>query len=148
MAIRSAAEIKAINTQTLAEPFQKFCSLSLLSQKDGCAKTLFTIGENTATSNGWLHGGILYGLLDASSFLALMPLLDETEYAVSHDVNFSIMRRTRSCMEVTIKTEVLRKGGRVAFIRAEAFAEFDGQKKLIATGHVTKSIIKIQDKEG
>lgn len=143
MAQRTAAVLAELNTNTFSEPFQRFCGLELVSQDEGAAQTRFTINEQTATSSGWLHGGILYGLLDASSFIALLPMLDEKETAVSHDVNFSIMRRANQGCVVTIKTEVLRKGGRVAFIRAEAFTELDGKQKLIATGHVTKSIVSL-----
>lgn len=148
MAQRSAATLADLNKHTFNEPFQRFCGLELVAQEEGAARTRFTINEQTATSSGWLHGGILYGLLDASSYIALLPMLDEHETAVSHDVNFSIMRRADLGCVVTIKTEVLRKGGRVAFIRAEAFAELDGKQKLIATGHVTKSIVSIPGNKG
>jgi uncharacterized protein (TIGR00369 family) len=124
------------------DPFQQFCGLELIQAAAGKATTQFLIGPNTTTSHGWLHGGILYGLLDTSSYLALLPLLEEHETAVSHDVNFSIMRRTQPGSVVTIRTEVLRKGNRVAFIRAEAFSGENGAEKLIAAGHVTKSIIE------
>ncbi len=145
---RTDEQLQALCQKTLSEPFQQFCDLKLVTLKEGEAITRFVIGDNTATGQGWLHGGILYGLLDASSYLAIIPMLDETQHAVSHDVHFSIMRRTERGMEVTIKTQVLRKGERVAFIQAEAYAESGGKNKLIATGNVTKSIINLPTDSG
>lgn len=58
---------------------------------DGVAKSHFDAAPILAAFDGQLHGGVLSVLFEAAAFLALAPLLNDTQHAVTHDLHISLM---------------------------------------------------------
>ncbi len=126
-----------LNDIVLAHPFHRFCGLELISQEPGASVCRFPVDDNTANPAGVLHGGILYGMMDVCAFLALTPMLADSEQAVSHDVHCSVLRPVSKGKSVELRARVDRKGKSIAFIRVEAWVD----DKLVGTGTITKSVL-------
>ena len=118
-------------------PLHRFLGVELRDRDDPSAGIRFPVGRAAQNPAAMLHGGVVYALLDVASFLALLPHLGEGEHAVTHDVSASLLRPVRAGATVDVTATVLRRGRAVAFMRAEATV--DGQ--LVATGHVTKTVV-------
>lgn len=123
-------------------PFHQFCGFQTVRQEAGRAVCRFPVNRNTANAFGLLHGGILYGLMDLTCVVALVPLLKDNETPVSHDVHFSILRPAPEGFDIEMRSEVVKSGKTIAFLKCDAYRVTDAQDILIATGSVTKSIIK------
>ncbi len=131
-----------LRTETVFKaPLQQFCGLTLKYQSKEYADCVFTVGENTGTPFGTIHGGVLYAMMDVAGFCALLPYLEETEHAVSHNVNYSLMRAAKDGEDVVLRARVLKRGYKVAFISVEALVFKGDEKKQIASGNVVKTII-------
>ena len=127
----------------LAHPFHQACELTLTHCADGVAEVAFPVNGFTGNPQGALHGGILYALMDVASFLSVSSRLAPEQHAVSIDVHTSVLRAARPGETVRITSRVDRVGRSLAAMRCEATAtSADGQTRLIATGSVTKSIIR------
>jgi len=133
-------EIQLANDFVLGHPFHRFAGLRLVDQQPGKAVTRFTVTGNVVNMNHTLHAGLLYGLMDATGFLALITVLKPDELAATHDLHVSVMRPVLKGEDVEIRAEVIRRGGSVAFIRCEAWRIGLGNASLAATGTVTKSL--------
>ncbi|WP_228389281.1 PaaI family thioesterase [Cumulibacter manganitolerans] len=118
-------------------PLHRFLGVSLIDADDPAAGATFVVDEPTQGPGGWLHGGVVYTLLDMTCYLALLPHLAEDKIAVSHAVNISLMKGVPGGSTVRLTAEVVRVGRSLAFLRAEARAE----GHVVATATVTKSII-------
>ncbi len=133
-------EIQRANDFVLDHPFHRFAGLRLVQQQPGKAVTRFPVAGNVINMNDTLHAGLLYGMMDATGFLALITVLKPEELAATHDLHVSVMRPVLKGEEVEIRSEVVRRGGNVAFIRCEAWRIGPGDASLAATGTVTKSL--------
>ena len=129
------------NRNILEHPFHRICGLELMEQEPGKARCRFSLNAHTINYMGSLHGGILYALMDVVSLFALLPVLDEGEHAVTHDVHFSIMRPSKEGYVMEIRSEVIRRGRSIAFIQVEAWRLDGDEESICATGTVTKSIV-------
>jgi len=127
--------------RVLAHGFHRDCDLTLDEQGEGHAVCRFAVNDTTANPFGMLHGGILYGLMDVACFLAILPMLQADENAVSHDVHFSVLRPVAKGAEVRLAARIVQRGRRTAFGRVEAYSARDGDARLVAMGTVTKSIV-------
>jgi uncharacterized protein (TIGR00369 family) len=103
---------------------------------DGVARAHFVATPATLAFGG-VHGGVLYALTDAVCMLALLPALDPSQHAVTHDLYVSVMRPVPPGAVCRLSARVLRHGRTLAFL--ESTAEVDG--KIVASGRVTKSIV-------
>ena len=90
--------------------------------------------------SGALHAGVLYGLMDAAAFLALVTVLKPEELAATHDIHVSVMRAVPRGEEVELRAEVIRRGVNIAFIRCDAFRLAGTGEQLAATATVTKTL--------
>ncbi len=124
-------------TAVLDLPLHRYLGVSLIDPADPAAGATFHVAEPTQGPGGWLHGGVVYALLDMTCYLALIPRLAEDKIAVSHAVNISLMKGVPGDSSVQLTAEVVRLGKSLAFLRAEAHAG----GHLVATATVTKSII-------
>lgn len=110
---------------------------------DGCvagvAKSHFQSTPELATFDGQLHGGALSVLFEVAAFLALAPLLEDSQHAVTHDLHVSLMRPVPTGARCDLSAYVVRSGRTLAFI--EVSAHVDG--KQVASARITKSIIAI-----
>lgn len=118
-------------------PLHRFLGVRLIDPSDPTAGTTFDVAEPTQGPGGWLHGGVVYALLDMTCYVTLLPQLPQDKIAVSNAVNISLMKGVPGGSTITLTAEVLRLGRTLAFLRAEAHS--DGH--LVAAATVTKSII-------
>lgn len=135
------SQLDQVREGVLAHAFHQQCELELLKAGEGRASTRFAVNDFTANPQGALHGGILYAMLDVSCFFAVVSVLEPDRHPVSIEVHTSVLRAATREDRVRIDAWTDRVGGRVASMRAEAWAENDAGERLIATGTVTKSLI-------
>lgn len=135
------SDLERFREQTLNLPYHRFCGLRLIHQAPGEATCRFEVDEHTAGGGGYLHGGILYGLLDVCAYFAVIPMLGPGYWAMSHDVHFALLGPAYGGATVELRAKVDRKGRRIAFTRVEAWRVGADSEELIATGTVTKSIV-------
>jgi uncharacterized protein (TIGR00369 family) len=133
--------LAALNQVVLTLPFHQFCGVSLVKQEAGRAVIQIPINGNTANPNGVLHGGILYAVMDVAAYLALAPLFNAGENAVSHDVHVSVMRPIAKGDTLELRSEVRRRGKGIAFMTVEAYAVSSGQ--IVGTGTITKTFVSV-----
>jgi uncharacterized protein (TIGR00369 family) len=119
-------------------PLHRFLGMELRDAADPSAGVWFPVAGPAQNQAALLHGGVVYTFLDVASYLALLPLLSDTEHAVTHDVAVSLLRPVAAGKRVDITGTVLRRGRAVAFMRAEATV--DGE--VVASGQVTKSVVR------
>ena len=138
--LKTPAEIQRANDFVLQHPYNRFAGLQLINQSPGKAVTRFPVEGNAVNMADELHSGLLYGLMDATSFLALITVLKPEELAVTHDLHVSLVRPAARGMEVELHADVIRRGTRLAFLRCEAWRVGGHNTRLIATAKVTKSL--------
>jgi uncharacterized protein (TIGR00369 family) len=129
-----AARVQAV----LDIPLHRFLDVGLLDPADPAAGIWLPASGPTLNPSGLLHGGVVYTLLDVAAFLALLPGLDDTEHAVTHDLSVSLLRPVRAGARVELAGEVLRRGRAVAFLRAQATVG----DQVVAAAQVTKSVVR------
>jgi len=132
--------IQRVNEFVLEHAFHRFAGLTLRRQEPGKAVARFRVDGNALNMSGTLHAGVLYGLMDAASFLALVTVLKPEEFAATHDIHVSVMRAVPKGEEVELRAEVVRRGINIAFIRCDAFRVAAAGEQLAATASVTKSL--------
>jgi len=117
------AETLTLEQQTarlLNHPYHRFAGLELVHQEAGKAWCRFEVNANSISLSATLHSGVLYGLLDATSHLALLPMLEPGEQASTIDLHVSIVRAVPPGARVALRAEVVRKRSKLAFLRCEA----------------------------
>ncbi len=117
-------------------PLNRHLGLVFDGVDDGVARAHFVATPATLAFGG-VHGGVLYALTDAVCMLALLPALDASQHAVTHDLYVSVMRPVPTGAVCCLSARVLRLGRTLAFL--EATAEVEG--RIVASGRVTKSIV-------
>jgi acyl-coenzyme A thioesterase PaaI-like protein len=125
--------------RVLSHPYHRFAGLELVHQEPGKAWCRFEVNANSISLSATLHAGVLYGLLDATSYLALLPMLDPGEQAVTVDMHVSLIRSVPASARVALRAEVLRKRTGIAFVRCEAQTVEDAAGT-VALATVTKVI--------
>jgi acyl-coenzyme A thioesterase PaaI-like protein len=127
------------NARVLNHPYHRFAGLELIHQEPGKAWCRFEVNANSITLSATLHSGVLYGLLDATSHLALLPMLQPGEQAATIDIHVSVIRSVPPGARVALRAEVLRKRSSVAFLRCEAQTVEDAAGT-VALATITKAI--------
>lgn len=121
----------------LAIPLHRFVGLQLTDPDDPAAGVVLDVTGPSLNQADLLHGGIVTALLDVASYLALAPLLAPGEHAVTHDMSVQLLRPVEAGARLHLKGEVLRRGRKVAFLRADARL---GQV-VVAAAQVTKTVV-------
>jgi len=116
-------------------PLHRHLGLVFDGAEDGVARAHFDATPE-ALAFGGLHGGVLYTLADAVCMLALLPSLDPSQHAVTHDLYVSVMRPVPAGARCELTARVLKLGRSLAFL--EATAEVDN--RIVASARITKSI--------
>jgi uncharacterized protein (TIGR00369 family) len=133
-------QIQRVNESVLEHPLHRLAGLSLRRQEPGKAIARFRVEGSALNLSGALHAGVLYGLMDAAAFLALVTVLKPEELAATHDIHVSVMRAVPRGEEVELRAEVIRRGVNIAFIRCDAFRLAVTGEQLAATATVTKTL--------
>lgn len=134
------AQSRSAQEQTrrvLELPMHRMLGLDLLAQEPGVAVAEFEAGGNVLGPSAALHVGIVHALMESVCLLAVIPLLQPGQYAVTHDFHASVMRPIPSGGRVELRAKVQRQGRNVIFVDGEAWAA----EKLCYTARVTKSVL-------
>lgn len=137
-----SSRLEHVKEGVLEHPFHKACELTLIHAEQGRAEVSFKVNDFTVNPQGALHGGIIYALIDVACFFAVVPTLAPDQHPVSIETHVSILRAATLGETITITAWTDRVGRTLAAMRAEVFANDGTQKRLIATGNVTKSILQ------
>ncbi len=137
-----SSRLEHVREGVLEHPFHKACELALIHAEQGRAEVSFKVNDFTVNPQGALHGGIIYALIDVACFFAVVPTLAPDQHPVSIETHVSILRAATLGETITITAWTDRVGRTLAAMRAEVFANDGTQKRLIATGNVTKSILQ------
>jgi uncharacterized protein (TIGR00369 family) len=129
------------NAWVLAHPFHRFAGLELVHQQPGKAWCRFEVAPTLINAAGMLHAGILYGLMDATCYLAVLPTLEEGEHAATVDLHTSLVRAAPQGARIALRAEILRRVTNLAFLRCEA-QTVEGAAGTIASATITKAIGK------
>lgn len=116
-------------------PLHRHLGLVYEDSADGVANAWFDVGPQLVAFGG-LHGGVHYLLMDAVAMLALLPLLEPDQHAVTHDLHASVIRPVAPGARVRLCGRVVRRGRNLAFI--DVTAQVDGE--VVASARVTKSL--------
>lgn len=120
----------------LAMPLHRFVGLQLVDVDDPAAGVVLDVTGSSLNQADLLHGGIVTALLDVASYLALAPLLEPGEHAVTHDMSVQLLRPGQAEERLLLRGEVLR-GRKVAFLRADAWIA----EVRVAAAQVTKTVV-------
>jgi len=116
-------------------PLHRHLGLVLDGHENGAALAHFDVGPNHS-GFGNLHGGVIYVLFDATCMLALLPSLDASQHAVTHDLHVSMLRPVPVGARCRLEARVVKVGRSLAFMDAAALVD----DRLVATARVTKSL--------
>lgn len=106
---------------------------------DGHCKAHVTVGPAHLNAGGVIHGGVMYLLLDVTSYCAAMTAIPDGTTATTHDIHVSVLRPTPPGVELVLEGRVRKAGRSVVFLDAEATV--DGV--LMASARVTKTILPL-----
>jgi uncharacterized protein (TIGR00369 family) len=118
-------------------PYHKFIGLKLSRLSEGYGELRVPIRKELLNFNGMLHGGIYYTICDLAASIALVATLNDGYYLATNDINVSILAASNQGT-LTVKSNVLKLGKRLAFVESKVFNEND---ELLAVGRVTKTIL-------
>jgi uncharacterized protein (TIGR00369 family) len=118
-------------------PYHRFIELRITAWGNGRAEATFPLSEATRNAFGAVHGGIYHTACDVASFIAAATLLPEDCLAVTSDFNSSVMAAVLDG-DLTVKSEVLRKGKRNCYVEAKVF---DKGKNLVVVARITKALV-------
>lgn len=96
-------------------PYHRFLGLKYSVIRDGYGELILPVRRELLNINGVLHGGIYYTICDLGAATALEATLREGYFYVTHDINVAILSSV-SEGTVTVKSEVLKSGKRLAFV--------------------------------
>lgn len=118
-------------------PYHKFIGLKYSQCSEGYGELKLPIRKELLNSNGMLHGGIYYTLCDLGASTALETILSDGYYYVTNDISVSVFSAVDKGT-VTVKSEVLKSGKRLAFVESRVYNEND---ELLAVGRLTKTLL-------
>ncbi len=97
----------------------------------------FLVSGLALNGAGAAHASALSAALELAGYLALLPELTESEYAVTHSIALNLITGAPQGHCVEVSGEVDRRSKKLAFITVAARA--DGQ--IVARGRLVKSIV-------
>jgi uncharacterized protein (TIGR00369 family) len=110
-------------------PLLQFLGVSAIDARDPAAGIELAQTPKALNAVDALHGGVIATVLDVAAYLALLPQLADDEEAVTHMVSFSYLARPEAGAQLKATGEVLRRGGRLAFVTAA----LNSDDRLLAT---------------
>jgi uncharacterized protein (TIGR00369 family) len=118
-------------------PYHKFIAFRIEEIGQGNSIISMSPSENTLNFSGFVHGGILYTVLDVAAFLACVSISPDDHLPATTNINVSVMR-VISKGYLKVEAKVMKMGRRNCFIESRVIDE-DGE--VIAIGLITKAIV-------
>lgn len=116
----------------LDHAYQRYCGVALIVQRPGFCRTRIEVTEAIDNLGQTLHGGVIYSLMDVTSMLATLPMVEAHHYPLTTSFSVNVLRPAERGVSVEFEAEVTRAGRRVIFSQARA---------IIATGRNTGAIV-------
>lgn len=111
-------------------PFNEWLALEVISAENGHVEIRLNWRDEFAQYQGYLHAGIIGGLLDTAAGFAVLSL---GRKAMVSQFSANMMRPAIGDYFIA-KGEVIRAGRTQIFARAELYSARDGEEKLSAAG--------------
>src|SRR5918996_1147525 len=119
--------------RALDVPLLDFLNAAPLDERDLTQGIFVELSAPALNAVGGVHAGALATMLEVTAYLAIVRELKPEEEAITHDFFASYIARIPPDARLEARGTVVRRGGRVAFVSAEARA--DGS--VVATASVT-----------
>lgn len=123
--------------EILAIPLQHALGVRLLDVDDPAVGCSFIVGELADNGTGALHAAALGAIIETAGYLALLPALDGTQYAVTHAIATQLFAAARLGEQVDVRASIDRRTRRLAFLSVLATVG----DTTIARAQLTKSIL-------
>ncbi len=117
-------------------PFHRWAGLQLLALAPGLCRLGFQAGGDLLVIGGYVHGGILNGLLEPAAYGALITALVPDEHAVTVDIHVQHLRPVPAGAEAVLSGRLVRRGRSLGFLEADCHVA--GQ--LCTQARITKAI--------
>jgi len=121
-------------------PLHQHLGFELVEARDGIATGRCSVGPNQLNAGGVLHGGVLYALLDITSYCAAVTVLPPGRNVVTHDLHVQVLRHGPPGSQIHFAASVRKAGKRVMFLDCEAHLG-DADGPVLALARVTKSLV-------
>ncbi len=109
---------KQVNEHVFPGHFPGVARIELVHAEPGKSECRIDVVAEHMNPGGVVHGGATYTMADTGMAFALMPMLSENENSTTIEIKMSYYKAVREG-SITCKTEVLKKGKRVAFLESE-----------------------------
>jgi uncharacterized protein (TIGR00369 family) len=119
-------------------PLIRFLGAQAIDPDDPAAGLLLDVGETAVNAAEVMHGGTFATLLDLAAYLAVLPVLEPSEQAVTHAFSAAYLGAVVTGSTVRVRGEVLRRTRHLAYTTAQMMEQGG---RLVATASVVKSII-------
>ena len=102
--------------------FNKLLGIKMVDIGVGTCDTEMEVGEEFLNPNGWLHGGVITSICDVTAGFAAATLGYRTTTVTS---TTEFMRRGPASGKIFCRTNVIKAGRTLMWIRAEVYDEKD-----------------------
>lgn len=126
-------EQKEIDDVIAEAPYLHLIGIKVEKVERGCVKVFVEDCEQLKQQTGIVHGGAIASLLDTSSALSVITLLDAGQTTTTIDLTIHYLRPISSG-KISAIGKVIRAGRKVITVSAEVF---DKDEKLCATALTT-----------
>lgn len=118
-------------------PLHQFIDIRVVKINPGASEIELFASEKFVNTADMVHGGVIYSTLDTAAYLAILPLIEDSQICVTHDIHVSMLRACPIGKTIVFKGFLRKIGKRLAFCDSEAWCD----SELVATARITKSII-------
>lgn len=129
-----SSDVEARARETFARiPFVRLLGMTLDRVETGAASVSAVARPDFAQTEGLLHGGALFSVMDTAAAFAVFTLLDAGETTVTVDFTIHYLRPVFEGV-ITAHASIVRAGRRLVCLSIEAI---DGQGAVVATALAT-----------
>ena len=107
----------------LAQDYYAWAGIRLHEVTPGHSRLSFRPRKEMLTPWGTLNGGVINGLVEVPSFVALLTQLEEEEFAVTNDIFLQHVRPLPGDAEFVLEGQLLRRGKRLAWTEVTVLVE-------------------------
>lgn len=107
-----------VNEHIFPKRFPGLVGIQLVHAEPGKSECRIDIEEKHLNPGGVVHGGTTYTMADTGMAFAIMPMLEGNQISTTVEIKMSYYKAVREGA-ITCKTEVIKKGNRIAFLESE-----------------------------